>query len=129
MIIKYDKEIAFEKEIELENLSPNFKKYIMNNKEQKSDLIYLFSSMDRFSLLMKLSIFLKSQEQIFAIYGPFGIGKTFTSLFIQKQLFKEKIYSVYINLENEENMNDLKQTIIKEIFFLGLDEKGYLNLA
>lgn len=129
MIIKYDKEIVFEKEIEFENLSPNFKKYIMNNKEQKSDLIYFFSSIDRFSLLMKISTFLKSQEQIFAICGPFGIGKTFTSLFIQKQLFKEKIYSVYINLENEENMNDLKQTIIKEIFFLGLDEKGYLNLS
>ena len=85
----------------------------MKNKYEKSDVNYFFSSMNRFSLLKDILNFLQSEEQIFSVSGPLGIGKTFTSLFIQKQLFKEKMISVYINLDNEESINNLKQTLTK----------------
>ena len=84
--------------------------------------------MTRFDLYKEISNFIiKGKEKIYAVCGPFGIEKSFTSLILQKHLFTD-YKSLYINLSNNEEINQLKETIIKEIYFLKLNEIEFNSL-
>ena len=115
--------------IKLEILSPNYKKYLFNKSFNKigTNEIPIFKSNSRDSLLVDIFRFLTNKQKIYPICGPTGIGKTFTSLLIQKELFKENKKSIYINLANDEEISELKITLIKEFFFLDLEEEKYIE--
>ena len=121
----------YKKNLQLELLSVNLKKYFYNNdidinlKQQ----ISIFKSQLRINIFSEVKKLLKSKEKIFAICGPFGIGKSFTSLLLQKILYLEKVNTIYINLSNNEEISELKKTIIKESFFLNLTEEKFISLA
>jgi len=111
-------------------LSLNFQKYFAKNipKFDEEKEIQIFKSMTRFNLYSEFSDFLiEGEEKFYAICGPTGIGKSFTSLILQKHIFKD-YKSLYINLSNNEEINQLKITIIKEIYFLKLNEKEFNSL-
>ena len=111
-------------------LSLNFQKYLakhISNIDEEKEII-IFQSMTRFSLYKEICNFLiKGNEKIYAVCGAFGIGKSFTSLIFQKHIFI-KYKSLYINLSNKEEINQLKETIIKEIYFLKLNEIEFNSL-
>ena len=108
------------------NFQKYFAKHISNIDEEKE--ISIFRSMTRFDLYKEISNFIiKGKEKIYAVCGPFGIGKSFTSLILQKHLFTD-YKSLYINLSNNEEINQLKETIIKEIYFLKLNEIEFNSL-
>ena len=119
----------YNRTIKIKNLSLNFKKYFFNydfiiDTEKE---IPIFHSSLRYKIHSDIIAHLKRKEKIYAICGAFGIGKSFTSLIIQRKIYK--IYkTLYINLANNEEINQLKDTIIKEIFFLKLDEKDFNSL-
>ena len=115
------------KNINIDILSPNYHKYFLNKNYGKieSKEIPIFWSNNRDLVLRNVFSFLDDNSKIYALCGPYGIGKTFTSLLIQKELFKEGINSLYINLGNNEEIQQLKLTLIKELFFLNLNENKY----
>ena len=120
------------KSIKIELLSMNYEKYFSNSNIVKSDLnneISIFKTNIRFKIFSEVTKFLNSKDKIFAICGPFGIGKSFTSLLLQKQLFLSKFSTLYINLINQEEISNLKETLIKEAFFLNLNKQKFISLA
>ena len=66
---------------------------------------------------------------IYAVYGPYGIGKSLTSLIIQKSLYIKKYRSIYINLKFYSKSiisSDIKfQTLLSECFFLCKDKDEF----
>ena len=85
----------FKKQYSLKYISPNFKKYFPKNDIEKiSDEteIQIFMTQDRLNIFDDIDEFLKStnKEKIYALCGPFGIGKSFSSLLIKKYIYKEK---------------------------------------
>ena len=131
---KYIKENLniFSKCIKMELLSMNFEKYFSNQNDAKNDLenqVPIFKTSIRIGLFSQLSKFMEKKDKIFAICGPCGIGKTFTSLLFQKHLFKLNYNTLYVNLINQEEISNLKETLIKETFFLNLNKEKFISLA
>jgi len=122
----------FSKSIKIKLLSMNYEKYFSNPNIAKNDLdnqISIFKTTKRFKIFSEVTKFLNNKDKIFAICGPFGIGKSFTSLLLQKQLFLSKYNTLYINLINQEEICNLKETLIKETFFLNLNKQKFISLA
>ena len=120
----------YNENIQIKDLSLNFQHYFSKNNFQfkENEIIPIFHSGIRYDLLKQIFNFLKDDKnKIYAICGPFGIGKTFTSLLLQKQISKS-IKTLYINLANKQEINRLKDTIIKEILFLKLKENEFNTL-
>ena len=131
---KYIKENLniFSKSIKVELLSMNFEKYFSNPNIAKNDLenqISIFKTSSRIGLFSEVIEFMGKNDKIFAICGPFGIGKSFTSLLLQKNLFKLNYNTLYVNLINQEEISNLKETLIKETFFLNLNKEKFISLA
>ena len=74
--------------IKLEFLSMNFEKYYSfnNGHNSKGNNIEIFLSNIRLKIFTEVRNFLKDKEKIYVICGPFGIGKSFTALALQKDL-------------------------------------------
>ena len=128
----YNKEITIEETINIKELTPNFKNYfIKQNNCLEMDTITIFISSIRNNIISEIIKFIseKNEKKIFALCGPFGIGKSFTSLLIQKFLYYKKYPTLYINFSLTENINDLKMVIIKELFFLIFDKEKYLSVS
>ena len=70
-----------------------------------------------------------NQNKIYALCGPFGIGKSFTALLIQKILFFQKYPTIYVNLATNSTLDTLKMIIIKELFFLIFDKNKYIDYS
>ena len=121
----YNESNIFKKIINLEILSQNYEKYLKIEADNKD--IPLFMSLPRFAFFSNVYKFLENKEKIYAICGPFGIGKSFTALLLQKELFLKNFSSIYINLANNEDIKSLKMTIIKELFFLGLEQTEFVS--
>ena len=120
----------YSEKIKIKDLSLNFQHYFSKNNFQfnEEQEIPIFHSRIRYNLLSKIFNFIKdNNKKMYAVCGPFGIGKTFTSLLLQKHLSKD-IKTLYINLANKEEINPLKDTIIKEILFLKLEENDFNTL-
>ena len=117
--------------IKLQKFSPNYKKYFFNKNYEEKEIkeINVFISGLRTQLTTKIFTFLKSNDKIYAICGPYGIGKTFTSLLIQKELYNNNKNSLYINLANKEEIKELKITLINELFFLNLPKDKFIILS
>ena len=84
----------FSKSIKIELLSMNFEKYFSNPNIAKRDSenqISIFKTTIRIRIFSEVTKFLNKKDKIFAICGPFGIGKSFTSLLLQKTIIFIKI--------------------------------------
>ena len=105
--------------LKLKLLSVNLNKYFFNSdKDMNLDSeLSIFKSPLILEIFSKVKKLLNSKDKIFSICGPFGIGKSFTSLLLQKYLYLEKINSIYVNLSNNEEISKLKEILIKESFF------------
>ena len=121
----------YKKNIKLELLSINLKKYFYNNDIDinLNQEISVFKPHLRINIFSKVKNLLNKNDKIFAICGPFGIGKSFTSLLLQKILYLDNVNTIYVNLANNEEISELKKTIIKESFFLNLGEEKFVTLA
>ena len=121
----------FKKNIKLKLLSVNLNKYFFNNDKDMNldNELPIFKSPLRLEIFSKVKNLLNSKDKIFAICGPYGIGKSFTSLLLQKYLYLGKINSIYVNLSNNEEISKLKETLIKESFFLNLGQTDFVFLA
>ena len=109
----------------------NLNKYFTdNNIEINLDKeLPIFKSSSRLSIFYEVEELLKKKDKIFAICGPFGIVKSFTSLLLQKNLYLININTLYVNLANNEEITNLKETLIKESFFLNLTKEKFVFLA
>ena len=125
---------ANENELTYEFISPNFNIYYRNlsiNLKDKFNYIY---SNNRKSLESEFSLFLDDDsEMIYPICGPNNIGKTITSLRIQKLYYLQGIKSLYLNLKfyfNKPSEDiDLKiNTLIKECFYFVENEEELVYL-
>lgn len=143
----YKTDITNKQTIKIKELSPNFKSYFMKqncNLDLEINNIYIYLSSSRINIIYNLINFINEKKivqkndedkinekeigkKIYALCGPFGIGKSFTALLLQKYLFYNKHPVLYINLALSENINDLKMIIIKELFFLIFDKQNYLS--
>ena len=107
-----------------EFISVNFNKYFLITVDLKSKFYY-FKTVERGVILDKINKFLEqdNKEKLLGFCGPYGIGKSITSLFIQKSLyFLNNKKSIYINLKyyyNSKIKDEEKEiTFIKECYFL-----------
>ena len=71
-------------------------------------------------------------EYKFKVYtGPYGIGKSFTVLMLQKMLYFSGHKTLYINLKYYNNTNDSfldkLETLWQEAFYLFFDKEQYIN--
>ena len=121
----------FKKSIQLKLLSVNFNKYFSNNNIEINldKQLPIFKSSSRFAIFYEVEELLKKKDKIFAICGPFGIEKSFTSLILQKNLYLINKNTLYVNLANNVEISNLKETLIKESFFLNLTKKKFVSLA
>ena len=117
-------------------ISLNFNKYFGVN-VNLDNKFYFLPSKERNIIICKMESFLThpNQENILAICGPYGIGKSVLSLFLQKYMFVEKsIKSLYINLkyyfvkQKESNFKEIIDTLITECFFLVCNNIELLEL-
>jgi len=121
----------FKNKIKLKLLSVNFNKYFFNNdKDMNLDKeISIFKTSLIEEIFSKIRKLLNSKDKIFAICGPSNIGKSFTALLFQKYLYLENIHSIYVNLSNNEEIGKLKETLIKESFFLNISQTDFVPFA
>ena len=123
-----------ENDFTYEFISPNFNIYYKNFPIQLSDKFNYIYSDNRKSLESEFRLFLNNDsEMLFPICGPNNIGKTITSLRIQKLYFLKGIKSLYLNLKYyfHEPFRDFESkinTLIKECFFFIDDEEQLLFL-
>ena len=116
-----------------ELISVNFNKYFDLNIDLNEEFIF-FNSVKRSELFHRIFKFLKNNRKIMiiAISGPYGIGKSLTSLVLQKHLYLNKIKTLYINLKyyykSHIEWNMKIETLISELFFLILDDDGLKGL-
>ena len=117
-------------------ISMNFNKYFRLNINLDDKFYYLFS-IEREDLISNVKYFIMnpSIDNIFAICGPYGIGKSILSLYMQKLLYYEyKKKSLYINLKyycnkgTNKNFNEMINTLITECFFLIPNKNELLEL-
>ena len=131
------KEFLFLKVIDPLILSINFLKYFPTDKENnKNENIDIIMSNERQDFLNDIyytfSSIENNDEYIFKAYtGPYGIGKSFTVLMLQKMLYFSGHKTLYINLKYYNNTNDSfldkLETLWKEAFYLFFDKKQYIN--
>jgi len=121
----------FKNKIKLKLLSVNFNKYFFNNdKDMNLDKeISIFKTSLIEEIFSKIRKLLNSKDKIFAICGPSNIGKSFTALLFQTYLYLENIHSIYVNLSNNEEIGKLKETLIKESFFLNISQTDFVPFA
>jgi len=107
-----------------EFITPNFNKYFGITIDLKKAFFY-FNTEERRFIFGEIYQFLEkdNKEKLLRFCGPYGIGKSITSLFIQKDLyFSNKKKSMYINLKyyyNPRIEDEEKEiTFIKECYFL-----------
>ena len=114
----------------------NYKEYFRINVDKSKKFFYLETT-DRQIMYDNIKSFISDDEtndKILAFCGPYGIGKSVSSLYIQKDLYiKEKRKSLYINLKyfyNNAFSNDEKiLTLIKECYFIiNNNQKHLLDL-
>lgn len=117
-------------------ISLNFNKYFGLNINLEDQFYYLFST-ERNDVISRVKYFIlnASIDNIYAICGPYGIGKTVLSLYLQKLLYvQEKKKSLYINLKyycdnrKNNNFNEIINTLISECFFLVSNRNDFLEL-
>jgi len=117
-------------------ISMNFNKYFRLNVNLDDKFYYSFS-VEREDLISKVKYFVTKStiDNIFAICGPYGIGKSILSLYMQKYLYYEyKKKSLYINLKYycdkgaKKNFNEIINTLITECFFLIPNKNELLEL-
>ena len=123
---------SISKSIKLELISVNIEKYFAYNNTNNINLekvLQIFNSSVRVDIMEEVKKLLNNNEKYYAICGPFGIGKSFTSLILQKLLYSDGIKTLYVNLSNQEEISNLKMTLIKESYFLKLEEDNYIHLA
>ena len=116
-------------------ISPNFgiyfTKIIQDESNAKFDYIY---SDKRKKLELDFTKFLNDdKEMIFPICGPHNIGKTITSLRIQKAWYLKGIKSLYLNIKYyfSEPLKDFDKkvdTLIKECFYFVENENQLIDL-
>ena len=121
-----------------EFISPNFNTYFPNiNPGKLTDIFDFYYTNQRKELESKFIKFLSDKEEnkemIFPICGPHNIGKTITSLIIQKTSFINGVKSLYFNIkyffdQSSDNVNLKINTLIKECFFFVNNEKELLDL-
>ena len=117
-----------------EFISPNFNIYYRNLPIRLTDKFNYIYSNNRKSMETDFRLFLNNDsEMLFPICGPNNIGKTITSLRIQKLYYLQGIKSLYLNLKfyfNKPFENiDLKiNTLIKECFFFVENEEELIYL-
>ena len=94
-----------------------------------NEKFYYVDSPERRRLQRNIDKFLLDKnDKIYAVYGPYGIGKSLTALIIQKYLYINKYRTIYINLKyySKKITFDIKfQTLISECFFLSENEKEF----
>lgn len=111
-------------------LSFNLNKYFdLNPQTDLNQTFYYADSEERRQLEKNIKKFLKDKSNfIFRVFGPYGIGKSVTSLIIQKKLYKKKYKSIYINLKfySKEISWDIKlDVLLSELFFFCDDKNEY----
>ena len=111
-------------------LSYNLNKYLeLNPKNDLNQTFYYVDSEERRQLESYIKHFIKDKTNfIFRVLGPYGIGKSVTSLIIQKQLYKKCYKTIYINLKfySKEISWDIKlDVLLSELFFLCDDINEY----
>ena len=104
-------------------ISYNIKQYLQLNNDFDLNKIFIYDhSLGRYKLECEIENFLKNNKtNIYAISGPYGIGKSLTSLFIQKNLYLKNIKSLYINLKYYNKIipwENKINTLLSECFFL-----------
>ena len=111
-------------EITYESICPNFNIYFSNNKNRViSNKFKYINSPGRIQFSIDFKNFIKSKnKKIYAACGPHGIGKSISSLYIQKELFLGGLSSLYINLKYFQYLTYIKweqqlKTLINECFF------------
>ena len=118
--------------IDINQLTPNFKTYFVKESENMSkSKIPIYYSSNRYNIMVEIFGFINkdNQNKIYALCGPFGIGKSFTALLIQKILFFQKYPTIYVNLATNSTLDALKMIIIKELFFLIFDKNKYIDYS
>ena len=122
------------KQLTYEFISPNFNIYFPKITPELGEKFNYIYSENRKSIEEKFKLFLKSDsEKIYPICGPHNIGKTITSMKIQKTYYFKGIKSLYLNLKYYfyEPFKDLDKkidTLIKECVYFIEDEKQLLIL-
>ena len=118
-----------------EYISPNYNKYFPKmTPENLSDKFNYIYSNNRKKLESNFKLFLDNKEEmIYPICGPHNIGKTITSLIIQKMNFFKGIKSLYLNLKYYlyEPLNEFEtkiETLLKECCFFIENEQELLDL-
>ena len=118
-----------------EFISPNFNIYYKNFPIILTDQFNYIYSDNRKTIESEFRLFLKNDsEMLFPICGPKNIGKTITSLWIQKLYYLKGIKSLYLNLKFyfKEPFKDLElkiNTLIKECFYFIENEEQLLYLS
>ena len=124
---------SISKNIKLEVLSVNVEKYfafIHTKNLNLEKVLQIYIPSVRVDVMEEVqNLIKKDEDKYYAICGPFGIGKSFTSLILQKLLFLKGYSTLYVNLSNKEEISNLKMTLIKESYFLLLDKEKFLLLA
>ena len=125
----------FKKDFTYEFISPNFNIY--NQKDiqfqLRDEFNYIYSD-NRKDFESGFRAFINNDsEMIYPICGPDNIGKTITSLRIQKLYYLEGVRSLYINLKFyfKEPLKDFDlkiKTLIKECFYFVENEEQLINL-
>ena len=127
---KYDK-ISSSIPTTYELISPNFNKYFDLNIDLNEEFIF-FNSEKRCELFSEIFEFLEGKRKIIAISGPYGIGKSLSSLVLQKHLYLKQTKTLYINLKyyykSHIEWNIKIETLISEFFFLLLEDKELKEL-
>ena len=104
----------------------NIETYVNNNDNSKK------SNIDNDNLISNDKNNIDIENSIFPICGPHGTGKTITSLYIHKSLFYQGKKGIYINIKYYMNdkisLEEKKETLIKECFFIVNDENEFLDI-
>ena len=111
-------------------ISYNLNNYIeINSNTNLDDIFYYEDTPERRRLQREVENFLLDTKNfIYGIFGPYGIGKSLTSIVIQKCLYIKNYRTIYINLKfYKKNISEeIKfQTLLSECFFLCEDENDF----
>ena len=126
----YDQSVLYSKTYKLGNstyefISFNYKDYFRINVDKSKKFFYITSA-ERSRMYKEIKRFIsdnEANEKILAFCGPYGIGKSVSSLYIQKELYiTEKKNSLYINLKyfynNSFSFDEKRLTLLKECYFI-----------
>lgn len=112
-------------------ISYNIKNYLQTKDGHLEEPFYYIDSKERQSMEKDISKFIKSTNNyIFPIVGPYGIGKSLTALIVQKNLYKGNIKSLYINIKyyyKNTSFEKKIETLINECFYLCSKEEDLVK--